>query len=335
MSILKTLKQHKGISSEATKELVEKTMSDLNACYKNKSSDEYKCKGDITKSPNYESIEYSVAQLSTIQKYPEADAKALKDLFNSLHRPRFAKMIAEYMHKPTDENTIFALVFTVFYRLLVGELSRIYTSTEATDKGFVYSSSKIGRDESLMPLIKRYSKDLEKEIDKLIVQANKHVTPIQEASILESLGDGANIVVGFVEGFFNVISNIFSSAKALNPVALISACLSRSYDKKVEKFSQISAEYEAAKKAYEDYKKLPPAKRKERIEHKYVKMIDKYNIQMKTLQATIAHYDKNSKDEVEEVSKSKSTVTTSTVDTSPASSNNGNDDSNNGSDFDF
>ena len=43
--------------------------------------------------------------------------------------------------------------------------------------------------------------------------------------------------------------------------------------------------------AYDDYKKLPVSKRKERVEHKYAKMIEKYNIKMNNMKAKIDHYD--------------------------------------------
>ena len=92
---------------------VDKIMEDLKAIYSNKSSDEYKCRGDITKSPQYDHIEYSIAQLSVIKSYPENEAKSMKEMFNSLHRPIFAKMVAEYLVKPNDRNVIFTTTFTM------------------------------------------------------------------------------------------------------------------------------------------------------------------------------------------------------------------------------
>ena len=85
---------------------IDRIMTCLKDIYSNKSSDEYKCHGDIAKSPQYERIEYSVAQLSTIKSYPDNDAKALKNLFNSLHRPIFGKMVTAYLAKPDDRNIV-------------------------------------------------------------------------------------------------------------------------------------------------------------------------------------------------------------------------------------
>lgn len=99
---------------------------------------------------------------------------------------------------------------------------------------------------------------------------------------------------------------MFKSALALNPISLMSALLSRSYDKKVDKFKKFDDLYNETIHAYEDYKKLPANKRKSRIEHKYIKMIDKYNIKRDNLKKQIDHYDMRANadddddDEVEE-----------------------------------
>lgn len=316
---------------------VDKLIDGLDDIYSNKSSDEYKCKGDITKSPNYDNIEYQTAQLSSIKNYSEKDVTALKSLFNVLHRPIFKKMTEEYVVKPNERNIIFTAAFTVGYRLLVGELSRVICSSEATDKGFVYKPDKTSRRMDVMPFIRSYNKDIDKKLDDAIKKAHKEATPVQEAATLKALGAAADVVVGTIEGVFKAINGIFHSAASLNPISLISAVLSRSYDKKVEEYERISKEYEVAKKAYDEYKKLPASQRKQRVEHKYTKMIEKYNIKMNNLKAKIDHYDLRSQGDAEDHHKSskkkkeddKLPKSSSTVDTSPST-----DDDDSG-DFDF
>ena len=296
---------------------IETMLDDLNDIYSNKSSDEYKCKGDITASPAYEHIELQLANLSSIKRYPSDDVTALKSLFNVLHRPIFKKLVTEYM--------------------AIGELSRIYASTEATDNGFVYKPDKVSRRESLIPMIRKFNVNIEQKLDDVIKRAMKKASPIAEAATLAALGAAAEGVVSVIEGVFGFLNGIFRSATAMNPVALISAVLSRSYDKKVEQYEKIAAEFEAAKKAYDDYKKLPASKRKERIEHNYTKMIEKYNIKMQNLKAKIDHYDQRAMEEAKDLAdkepKSKS-ATSGNDDNGPDSSSTV-DTSSNDNDMDF
>lgn len=332
------LKNNKKEEKNISEEYINSMVNDLSAIYSNKSSDEYKCKGDITKSPNYDHIELQVAQLSSVKHYPANDVTAMKDLFNALHRPIFAKMVTEYLSKPDERNIVFTAAFTVGYRLLIGELSRVYTSSEATDKGFVFKPDKTARRQDVMPFIRKYNKDIDKRLDDMIKRANKEATPVQEAATLKAIGAAADLVVGTIEGVFGFLNGIFRSAASLNPVSLISACLSRSYDKKVEKYEQLSKEYEAAQKAYDEYKKIPATQRKKRIEHNYIKMIEKYNIKMQNLKAQIDHYDLRAQQDSKDNSSKKTNVkdkednlpqSSSTVDTSP------NKDDDNNSDYDF
>lgn len=281
----------KNESMSVDKVYVDNILSELEDIYNNKSSDEYKCKGEITKSPNYDNIDYNIAKLSSIKGFPEKDITVLKTTFNTLHRPIFHKMVVSYLEKPDEKNIIFTTAFTVGYRLLVGELSRIIASTEATDHGLVYKPGKVEKS-NMVSFMKIYNKDLDKKLDDAIKRAHIELKKtIQESATLEAIGAGAGAVVGVIESVFGFINNIFKSAASLNPISLISAVLSRSYDKKVEKYEKICKEYEAAQKAYDEYKKIPVAQRKQRIEHKYTKMIEKYNIKMGNLKAQIDHYD--------------------------------------------
>lgn len=332
-------KKKKDANEESINDVyIDKILSDLKNIYTNKSTDEYKSKGDITKSPNYENIEYQLAQLSSIKNYPESDAKSLKDTFNVLHRPIFKKNVSEYMVKPSEKNIVFAMAFSTGYRLLIGELARVIASAEATDKGFVYKPNKITKDMDFMPLIRKFSGDIDKKLDRAVIEGHKKMTPVQEAATLKALGVAADAVVGTFEGIFKVINGIFKGAASLNPISLISAVLSRSYDKKVEEYEKISKEYELAKKAYDEYKKIPEAQRKKRIEHNYTKMIEKYNIKMNNLKAKIDHYDLRSQNDAEDTKKEstkkkaddKLPKSSSTVDTTSSK-----DDNKGSDDFDF
>ena len=131
---------------EATEAVLIKLIGEqLHDIYSNKSSEEYKMCGDITKSPTYEKIEIGVSELKTLKGFSKNDAKDMETMFMTLHRPIFKKMVAEYIAKPEDRNVVFTSVFTVGYRLLVSELSRIIASTEATNKGIVYKPDKASR----------------------------------------------------------------------------------------------------------------------------------------------------------------------------------------------
>lgn len=318
--------------------VIEKMVGDLKNIYSNKSGDEYKQSGDITKAPKYESIEYSVSQLSSIKKYPDHEANALKQMFNTLHRPIFKKMVTEYLAAPDERNTVFTTVYTVGYRVLIGELARIFASSEATDGGFVYKPDKISKKEDLYPFIRKYNSQLEKTIDDEIKRHNKKRTlTVQEAGVLEAIAGTANEIVTVVEKFFGVFNNIFRSATMLNPVSLISALLSSNYDKKVKKYYEVAALYNSAKEEYENYMKIPASQRKKRIEHNYTKMIEKYNIKMKNLQAQIYHYDSRAKEEAKDsiVNTTKSEMSSSDTSSSSSKSTSKSSSNDNNGDFDF
>ena len=156
----------------------------LNEIYSNKSSDEYKMKGDITKSPSYSKIEEKVVDLKTLKGYSQVDAADIAKMFNTLHRPIFKTMVKEYIMEHNDRNTVFTALFTVGYRLLVGELTRVFASTVATDKGVVYKPDKVSRKSDATAMIKLYNDQLEAKIDKYIKDAKTYP---QEAPVNESM----------------------------------------------------------------------------------------------------------------------------------------------------
>ena len=140
---------------EATEAVLIKLIGEqLHDIYSNKSSEEYKMCGDITKSPTYEKIEIGVSELKTLKGFSKNDAKDMETMFMTLHRPIFKKMVTEYIAKPEDRNVVLTSVFTVGYRLLVSELSRIIASTEATNKGIVYKPDKASRHQAMTNFIR-------------------------------------------------------------------------------------------------------------------------------------------------------------------------------------
>ena len=276
--------------------MMEHMNSSLAGIYKNKSGDEYKMHGDITKSPEYSTIERMVSDLKILKGFSKAEADDIKMLFLTLHRPVFKKMVTEYVASPNERNQTFTTVFTVGYRLLVGELSRIFASTEATDKGIAYKPDKISRKENAKWLVRHFNKSLEQKIDNYIRSHSKETKNVQEA--LVEISDGFGAVSEAIATVFDVINLLFAGARELNPIALINALLTRSYDNKIKKFEEVAAMYNATKEAYAEYMKIPASQRKEKIESKYMKNIDKYNIKMQNLAAQIEHYDSRAKEEV-------------------------------------
>lgn len=182
----------------------------MNETYKNKSSDEFKMKGDIRKSPMYKDIESMVLGLKTLKKFSEVDAEDLQSLFKSLHLSVFATMAKEYIMEPNDKNTLYTATFTMGYRLLVGELSRIYASTKATESGIVYQPTKISRDESSRKIIKLFNDDLDKRLQRYVEEMRRlpdATAAVSEAYMLEFLeacktecGDGAAPVADTTTG---------------------------------------------------------------------------------------------------------------------------------------
>ena len=407
----------------------------LRDIYSNKSSDEYKMKGDITKSPNYSKIEEMIADLKTLKGYSKQDADDITKMFHTLHRPVFRTMVKEYIMEQNDKNTLFTATFTVGYRILVGELTRIYAATEATDKGIVYKPDKLSRKSDASRMIKLYNDRLEQTLNKYVQDMKKYnvetgvneaylamvtdqmfvetdaVNPhdggvkpekeewapdqsdkntvepvkedtedvdtpetdtdggddaVQEAAgaaaaaaaavpggpIAAGLGKAAAgltgvtgtiawygttigilaMSVGIIAGLFHGINALF---KGLNPVADINNLFMKSYEKKINQLSAVSRLYDETKAAYEEYMKNPESSRSKKVESKYLKNMEKYNIAMNNLSAQIEHYNERAKKESAEfVSAVEKKLPTN--ETKPDSGNSNNDNGgNSGSDDDF
>lgn len=393
---------------------LEATMLSINSIlreiYSNKSSDEFKMKGDISKSPSYGDIEKMVADLSTLKGYSKGDASAIKQMFNTLHRPIFKSLVKEYIMEPNDRNTIFTSMYTIGYRLLVGELSRIYSSTQATPSGIVYKPDKISRKEDAGKMIRLFNDDLEAKLDKCVRDLHadpNSASPVNEAYLMEmfnlvqegfgfreirnpenvsdeapkqndpkappkeigeigkksypkppteigeihedaepvddsavdsseepdtdvsdsdesvqesmagvlsAVGKGAAAVGGAFKTIGSVAGLVVAGASAIgalfsflngmiagfNPIARLNYFFMDSYEKKISQLASVSANYQETKKAYEEYMKIPEAKRSKKVESKYIQNMEKYNVTMKNLAAEIEHYNQRAEKEAEE-----------------------------------
>lgn len=306
-------------------------VNQLKEIYENKSSDEFKMAGDISKSPEYETLEVTIAKLSELKGFSKTYVDDLKTMFSTLHKPIWKKMVTDYMHEPSEVNVLYTSIFTTGYRVLVGELGRILASTELTAKGFVYKPDKISKKEDKWLFIRQYNKQLDTVINKYILEERKKKKTVQEAVAIDTLTAIGSKIINVIPATFNILSNIFSTAKELNPIALMNAVLSRSYDKKIQKYSEAQATYYAAKKAYDEYLSKPGNQQNKRVIKNYEKMIDKYEIKMNNLKASIDHYDSRANTEVEDFKKKKfklfkkkdktESKTTSTSSPSPADKN--------------
>lgn len=318
---------------EATEAVLIKLIGEqLHDIYSNKSSEEYKMCGDITKSPTYEKIEIGVSELKTLKGFSKNDAKDMETMFMTLHRPIFKKMVTEYIAKPEDRNVVFTSVFTVGYRLLVSELSRIIASTEATNKGIVYKPDKASRHQAMTKFIRYMNSSIETSIDeelkKVKAQNKNNESTVQEA--FNPFGVVTHVVNDFIQGM-QVMDNIFHTfISSNNPLSTISALINLKIENKVKAYDNAVATYESTKEAYNEYLRTPESQRKKSILKKYEKMMNKYNMEVNRLKAQIAHYDQRANSKTEDdinkaVDDLKNTKTSS----------NNNTQSNDDNDFDF
>ena len=330
---------------EATEAMLIKLIGEqLHDIYSNKSSEEYKMCGDITKSPTYEKIEIGISELKTLKGFNKNDAKDMETMFMTLHKPIFKKMVAEYIAKPEDRNVVFTSIFTIGYRLIVSELSRIIASTEATNKGIVYKPDKTSRHQAMTKFIRYMNSSIETSIDKELkkVKAQNQNNDSNDSAVQEAFNPMA-AAAGFVNDFMygmQVMDNILHAfISNNNPLSTISSLINLSIESKVKAYDDAVAAYESTKEAYNEYLRTPESQRKKSVIDKYEKMMNKYNMKVDQLKARIAHYDQraNSKTE-DDINKAiddskKNTSTSPKNNDTTKSSNDNNNDSND--DFDF
>ena len=138
----------KKVSTEAMEEqMIALMLKNLDSIYSNKSSEEYKTHGDITLISVYKDLDRMITDLKTIKKFPTTYAEDIRKTFDELHRPVWKKNVSAYIRKPDEENTMYTAIYTVAVRVLIDEVSRIYTCTKASTKGGIeYDPSKLAND---------------------------------------------------------------------------------------------------------------------------------------------------------------------------------------------
>lgn len=322
---------------EATEAVLVKLIGEqLHDMYSNKSSEEYKMCGDITKSSSYEKIEIGISELKSLKGFNKNDAKDIETMFMTLHKPIFKKMVAEYIAKPEDRNIVFTSIFTVGYRLIVSELSRIMASTEATNKGIVYKPDKMSRNQAMTKFIRYMNSSIETSIDeelkKVKAQNNNNEPVVQEAF------NPMNLITDFSQAMQVMDNIVHRFISGNNPLSTISSLINLSIENKVNAYDNAVAEYNSTKEAYNEYLRTPESQRKKSVLKKYEKMMNKYNMKINQLKAKIAHYDQraNSKTE-DDINKAiaDSKNNTSGPSTKPSSSNDNTQSNDNDDGFDF
>lgn len=295
-------------TNAAEEQMIQLALSSLKEIYANKSSDEYKSHGDITRASEYKSIEKMIAGLGKINKFPKQEASELRTLFLTLHRPVFSKMVTEYIHEANDSNTIFTAVYTVGYRVLISELSRIYTSTAPTaNEGIVYKPNKVSKQNNMNAFIRSFNASLEQKI-------NMYIKSVEaESLVTEAFSAVATAVAGASKKAYILFNKVFKVLmKDTVSMAPINRLLTMAFNYKVGRLDNIIELYQATLESYEEYVRIPESQRKKKIESKYISNLKKYEIKMNNIKAQIAHYDYRSNEEVNDnLSKSKDTVNSS------------------------
>ena len=292
-------------------------ISQLDKVYSNKSGDDYKMAGDITKSPVYDLLQRTIADLSTIKGLSKSDVEELKKMFNALHRPNFKKIVTKYIHEKSSYAIPMTATFTVAYRTLINEMSRIYTSVEATEKGFVYKPDKFSRKNDMSKFIRGFNLKIDSELSRHVRATTKDIKVgdkfklesfIYEEGFVGSSGRFAHFISDKLSGiapYFREFGAwcrmLFPDVSVLNPISWFSNRLSNKYDAMVDKYHDIANEYLETKKAYEEYMDQPAFRRNKKVEANYRKMMTKYNIKMLNAKAAIRDFDQRSiKETIEE-----------------------------------
>lgn len=304
---------------------VESMYKNINQIYSNKSGDEYKMAGDISRSPVYNKMQRMISDLRLLKGLSGLDIDDIKKMFDKLHRPIFKTTVTRFIKKKDDSDIVAVVLFTLGYRVLVSELGRIYASTEATKKGFVYKPDKISRKNSMNKFIRIFNDKLDMELNKFVRNNTKTIVgeSYTDYVTLEGFVGSAAAVTAAIAALSDKIAPFFEEIGAwmdllhlgdiLNPVSFVNHLLSRHYQSKVDKFNEISDLYIATKEAYDEYMKLPQSQRSMKVEEKYKRNMEKYDIKMKNLGAAIAHYDERAQKEAAEESRAKSVSTSTTT----------------------
>lgn len=290
----------KKVSTEAMEEqMIALMLKNLDAIYSNKSSEEYKTHGDITLISVYKDLDRMITDLKTIKKFPTTYAEDIRKTFDELHRPVWKKNVSAYIRKPDEENTMYTAIYTVAVRVLIDEVSRIYTCTKASTKGGIeYDPSKLAKRKNLQPFFAYFNESIE---TKIAEYAKKHQNePVTES--FEAVGKffatmGHWIFRNWIKEMINMMKATFKAIKQLNPITLANAYLINKYDREINIFKSVCANYDATKQAYEEYISLPANKQNPAIIKKYEDSLQALDNRKKNLLAKIEHF--NTQAEVE------------------------------------
>lgn len=321
----------------AEKQMIELMLASLDKIYSDKTSEEYKTKGDITKLRIYKDLDKMITDLKILKKFPGQYAKDIRTTFDELHRPIWKSNVEKYIRQPNEENALYTAVYTVGVRVTIDEVSRIYSSTKATvDGGLEFNPDKLMKRNDLRPFFANFNRSLEKYIDDFIKKHGSEVT--QEALIplavknffSKTLGKwiGRKIILDTISIFKRAFHNI----RNLNPMTLANAFLIRKYENIENAFNATLANYQATKEAYEEYMRLPTAKRNPAVVAKYEKNLKNLQNSIDNQWAKIEHFNQRAKEDAEEKAEN-----TEVPDEAPnqSSSSNDNSSSSDNDGFDF
>ena len=182
---------------------------------------------------------------------------------------------------------------------MIDEVSRIYTCTKASTKGGIeYDPSKLAKRKNLQPFFAHFNESIE---TKIAEYAKKHQNePVTES--FEAVGKffatmGHWIFRNWIKEMINMMKATFKAIKQLNPITLANAYLINKYDREINIFKSVCANYDATKQAYEEYISLPANKQNPAIIKKYEDSLQALDNRKKNLLAKIEHF--NTQAEVE------------------------------------
>jgi len=277
--------------------LMIKSLDDI---YKNKSSDEYKMAGDITKSSVYDKLETAIADLKTLKGFPKMEADDYQRMFDNLHKPLYKNMVVEFLKKPNEKNTTFTALFTCGYRVLIGDMSVIFASTEATENGIIYKPELVkNKNLRSRAFVHDFCKNLDEEYNKALRRSNNRPKMHQEYALMNAFGGAVTALSTFIQAhelipvtafMRDIFGHIFGAARVLNPISYINNHLTRKFDDEVKSFEDIQKLYTATKEAYDEYLSKP-GRHNPAVEARYKSNLVKYKIQMSTATAKLDHYD--------------------------------------------
>lgn len=321
----------------AEKQMIELMLASLDKIYSDKTSEEYKTRGDITKLRIYKDLDMMITNLKTLKKFPSQYAKDIRSTFDELHRPIWKSNVEKYIKSPNEENALYTAVYTVGVRVTIDEVSRIYSSTKATPEGGLeFNPDKLMKRNDLRPFFANFNVSLEKYIDDYVKKHGSEVTQEAFAAVgafvkgffSKTLAKwiGRRIIVDMIDTFKKAFKNI----QNLNPITLANAFLIRKYDNIEKAFNATLANYQATKEAYEEYMRLPESKRNATIVSNYEKELKKLQNSIDNQWAKIEHFNQRANDDAEEAAE-KTEIPEEAPNSSSSSSSSDSDDSG----FDF